>query len=563
MLKAEMKPEALYQFPGSSQSEVAEWAGTPIGKSNTITRTKSRTPSHDKVIDEKPGRKEGLLDAVVRNLGARKSGDFYVHDVVVHGIRVRANTNSAHLAQFWKDNWYSVAEWKSATGVEPAGSPQVWVYAFCGVEEQAEAAYYSRSGNTVIFFNTAYYGQLKSWVLGAVGRVLAQEYGIHSIHGAVVEKDKKGVLYIAPTGTGKSTSSYGLMSFKNARFHSDDWVYVRYAYTAKSGKKFSPLSIIAGKDEQARGYQCFEWLETHSNADATVKGLTLEKSQTMEVPVKEIDFTKPLEAYAFLSEKVFYLRCNLVESFPQAAYSILQSHLENVPDITPEFLKEHENTLENNLKTIRTTQVPFIRSYFEKWTDPQIKETLGRLFAFDNARAMLDITKVFEPHQVFVNPLEPVLLTTVMLLKRNFKEDSVLETLPQEKFMERLLIGETPMGTREIAYNGYRLVNDKNESAFVKAIEGQSQSGNKPLYKIFSERTDRPSSLTEEFELFRAMYKACTCYDLNTILQKDKQIPDKRTAVETTMRIIARAMDASAQANLHYDITNYRQFLNK
>src|SRR5207245_848868 len=102
------------------------------------------------------------------------------------------------------------------------------------VPSRAEAADYSRQNDTVIFFNTSYYGQLKSWVLGAVGRKLAVEYGIHSIHGAVVTKDGKGILYIAPTGTGKSTSTYGVMEFPGTRFHSDDWVYVRYAYRTKN-----------------------------------------------------------------------------------------------------------------------------------------------------------------------------------------------------------------------------------------------------------------------------------------------------------------------------------------
>src|SRR2546428_4818481 len=105
--------------------------------------------------------------------------------------------------------------------------PRVEVYALHGVKDQQEAAYYSREKNTIIFFNTSYYGQLKSWVLGAVGRILAAEFGIHSVHGACVERDGEGVPYIVPTGTGKSTSSYGLMNFAGTRFHSDDWVYVR------------------------------------------------------------------------------------------------------------------------------------------------------------------------------------------------------------------------------------------------------------------------------------------------------------------------------------------------
>ncbi len=50
------------------------------------------------------------------------------------------------------------------------GTPQITVYARTGV---AGAAYYSRVRNTIAFFNTACYGQLKSWVLGAVGGRLA------------------------------------------------------------------------------------------------------------------------------------------------------------------------------------------------------------------------------------------------------------------------------------------------------------------------------------------------------------------------------------------------------
>src|SRR5439155_19849507 len=135
---------------------------------------------------------------------------------------------------------------------------------------EAEAAYYSRKNDTVVFFNTSYYGQLKSWVLGAVGRKLAVDYGIHSIHGAVVTKDGKGVLYIAPTGTGKSTSTYGLMEFPNTRFHSDDWVYVRYAYRSKDGKLFSSALFLDGVDEVERVYQTYLGLVVHCVCDAPV-----------------------------------------------------------------------------------------------------------------------------------------------------------------------------------------------------------------------------------------------------------------------------------------------------
>ncbi|MCL4512866.1 MAG: hypothetical protein M1421_02510, partial [Candidatus Eremiobacteraeota bacterium] len=179
---------------------------------------------------------------------------------------------------------------------------------------------------------------------------------------------------------------------------------------------------------------------------------------------------------------------------------------------------------------------------------------------FDNARAMLDITKVFEKNQLFTNPMEPTRLTSIMLLKRNFNEDLVIETLSLGKFMERLLIGETPTGKREVAYNAYRAVDEKVEFDFINRIEAESKSGKKSLYELFSEAAHVPITLTEEFELFRVMHQSCACYDLNTVLQKDKAIPDRRTAVETTMKVIAKAMEAK-DSKLHYTISDYRNFI--
>ena len=207
-----------------------------------ITRQKGRTPVHDKTVDRKPGLFKRLLASSFEHIAGAKQPT-HSHDVVIHGLRVRAITNSEHLIGYWRDNWFSPKEWADRTGITLADTPDVLVIALGRVATEPEAAYYSRQNDTVVFFNTSYYGQLKSWVLGAVGRRLAVDYGIHSIHGAVVTKDGKGVLYIAPTGTGKSTSTYGLMEFPNTRFHSDDWVYVRYAFPTKDGRRISPARV--------------------------------------------------------------------------------------------------------------------------------------------------------------------------------------------------------------------------------------------------------------------------------------------------------------------------------
>lgn len=538
----------LYTFPPAPDATSPEWPGTPIGAKNTITRTKGRTLVHDKTVDAKPGLFKRLLANAFEHVATSKETTF-AHDVVIHGLRVRAITNSEHLIGYWKDNWYGVEEWQRITGKKPADTPDVLVVALGRVPSESEAAYYSHQNDTVIFFNTSYYGQLKSWVLGAVGRKLAVEFGIHSIHGAVVTKDGKGILYIAPTGTGKSTSTYGVMEFPNTRFHSDDWVYVRYAYRTKDGKVLSPARILDGGDEVARGYQTYRWLEEHRSSDATVIGRGLDDRE-VTASARELDVDHP-EAYAYTSEKVFYLRSNLVENFPQAAFDMIRSRLENAPDVTPEFMSENKATIDAVEAKLRGKQ-PFATM------DAQtLRTTIGRFFAFENTRAMLDITTVFPKERVFTNPMEPARIHAVMLIKRNFDEDLVIERLAIDKFMARLLVGRTPAGTKEIVYNSYRAVDDKSERAWIDTIEAK---GVDRMWTEYQKAKDKPETLNEEMEMFRMLFTAAAAYDLNTVLQKDKAVTSKMEAVHSTMRIIVKALENTSDS-FRYGIADYQKLL--
>jgi len=551
-----------YMFPPPPASDAIEWPGTPIGAGNTITRTKGRTAVHDKNLDRYPGRRDDLVAAAQAHLRAAGEGErAFIHDVVIHGVRVRAITNSPHLYDFWVDNWYSPQEWRAVTGTEPPAAPQVMVYAMGRVPDQPEAAYYSRRTNTIVFFNTAYYGQLKSWVLGAVGRVLAEEYGIHSVHGACVEKDGRGILYIAPTGTGKSTSSYGLMAYPHTRFHSDDWVYIRYTYLTRDGRRVHPLRV-AFPGGEVRGYRVFGWLEAVARTgEGVVHGLDLD-NRPVTVALREMDLEAPLAAYAFTSEKVFYLRTNLVENFPLAAAQMLRSKMENVPDVTPAYLQEATPLLDDLLAAIRGAPGPEASPLLAM--DPaQLRLALARMIAFDNARAMLDITRVLPAERVVTNPMQPTRLAAVILIKRDRSDPTVLEYLSWPRFLGRLLVGETPERRREIAYNAYRAVDDRSEQAYVEALERETEvregknSGVEALAQTFSARNDVPETLAEEFELFRVLHRASHCYDLNTILTEDSAIADKKTAVEMTMRVIARVVDTLPEG-VRYTLRDYR-----
>jgi hypothetical protein len=126
--------------------------------------------------------------------------------------------------------------------------------------------------------------------------------------------------------------------------------------------------------------------------------------------------------------------------------------------------------------------------------------------------------------------------------------------------MERLLIGQTPYGTREIAYNNYRATDDVTEKQFIKDRELQARKSGSPLYDAIIGDPDVPETLMEEFELFWAMYRAVACYDLNTVLQRDPRIKDKMEAVAQTMKLIVAALE-QRPAQARYTLDNYREFI--
>jgi hypothetical protein len=159
---------------------------------------------------------------------------------VIGGMPALLQTNSFHAANFWSRNWFLA----DRDAVEDAGRRYgiPCVRMWCAIERQdpdSAGAYYCPETNECVFLNTDYYGQMKSWALGAAGVELAR-YDIHSIHGAVVDVNGRGVLIVAPTGTGKSTYTQllahigGLDPRHRGRINSDDWVYVKEGVAAPS-----------------------------------------------------------------------------------------------------------------------------------------------------------------------------------------------------------------------------------------------------------------------------------------------------------------------------------------
>ncbi len=137
----------------------------------------------------------------------------------LNGVIVELVTNSQHQADFWSRNW-----WEG----EPSVLPHSRIYSATGVEGEEPAAYYCPALKTALFINTEYYGQCKSWALGMAAAILERGFNTLSIHGATALYKGKGVVIIAPTGTGKTTHSFKIFMNDEGKICGDDWAYVEF-----------------------------------------------------------------------------------------------------------------------------------------------------------------------------------------------------------------------------------------------------------------------------------------------------------------------------------------------
>ncbi len=188
------------------------------------------TQSRARVKGKKNTPKAEFLPLLARAKSALDGSGFGSMKADLNGVVVELSTNSAHQAGFWSHNW-----WKA----EALAPPKARIYSAIGVEGIEPSAYYCPELREALFLNTEYYGQCKSWALGMAAAVLEKEANTLSIHGATALYKGKGVVIVAPTGTGKTTQSFKIFMDPDGKICGDDWAYVRFPSGATA--KSSPL----------------------------------------------------------------------------------------------------------------------------------------------------------------------------------------------------------------------------------------------------------------------------------------------------------------------------------
>jgi hypothetical protein len=141
----------------------------------------------------------------------------YTNKAEIYGCCIKLLTELERVKNEWEDNFYTMSE-----NIRSHGRLIV-------LEEpnQPMTIKYDPYTKTAFLTNVDYYGWIKSIALAVAGDVLEDEHQIFSVHGAAIDIGNIGVSIIAPSGTGKTTHSWGLLQLPNGRLVSDDWYFVR------------------------------------------------------------------------------------------------------------------------------------------------------------------------------------------------------------------------------------------------------------------------------------------------------------------------------------------------
>jgi hypothetical protein len=162
-----------------------------------------------------------MTELLTKHLPTLKHDTTYVWDANINGCIIRYTGNSRHQYEFWVENWFPGPN-------DGTVHPHGFLYSVNGVPNQEAHAYYCPQLNTALFLNTEYYGQCKSWALGIAAVILERSFNTHSIHGAAAEVNGKGVVIVAPTGTGKTTQVNKILQHPKGKLLGDDWIYIAH-----------------------------------------------------------------------------------------------------------------------------------------------------------------------------------------------------------------------------------------------------------------------------------------------------------------------------------------------
>ncbi|MCL2712327.1 MAG: hypothetical protein FWD37_03515 [Methanomassiliicoccaceae archaeon] len=156
---------------------------------------------------------------------------FYSSKADIYGICVKLYTTDKSVLDSWSDNFYSMSSnVRSHAKVICVDDPEMGMEVLYNIETRS-----------AFLYNFDYYGWIKSIALAIASDILEDSRTANHVHGAAFDIKGHGVTLIAPSRTGKTTHSWGLLRVDGARLITDDWYFVK-------NEKGTPLAICSERN---------------------------------------------------------------------------------------------------------------------------------------------------------------------------------------------------------------------------------------------------------------------------------------------------------------------------
>lgn len=158
------------------------------------------------------------IDEKNKSMGKYEDRFLYEERADIYGCCIKLLTDIKYVKERWEESFYPMSAHVRSQG------------RLIVTEDKGESlkVTYDPLSKTAFLVNVDYYGWIKSVALSVASDILEDAHGINSVHGACVDIEGRGACLIAPSGTGKTTHTYGLLRLKGVRVVSDDWFFVRF-----------------------------------------------------------------------------------------------------------------------------------------------------------------------------------------------------------------------------------------------------------------------------------------------------------------------------------------------
>ena len=214
-----------------------------VALNNTVTKVKKAVPV-EPAVDTKM--RDALVSEMDGHLGYE---NIYEWNANIGGVLVQLKTNSAHLSDFWMENWFPA---RLEADVEPHGV----VYSVDGIAGREPRTFYNSETKTGVLVNTDGYGPLRSLALGLVADFAERMLGVHAVRGMSADIGGNGLALIGPPGTKKTELFFDLLKDPRFKLQSTDILFVRYQGGAAAAdsierKLYIPTNTVEAFDRLA------------------------------------------------------------------------------------------------------------------------------------------------------------------------------------------------------------------------------------------------------------------------------------------------------------------------